>query len=205
LVHWIGQAAWVFVVGLPVYLLGLYDVAKGELPQSARQLGITELAGLAIWALGFYLEARADEEKETFRHGGGASSSRPWIDTGLWSLSRHPNHLGEILLWTGQCAMIAPFFWHAGSYLLAAVCFASPMFTIIVILASGIPRHEAEADRKWGERADYRAYKSRVPMLVPGMRTWTGIPPAPKQQQHPPRAEAVESEIKTSESGLKLE
>jgi steroid 5-alpha reductase family enzyme len=41
----------------------------------------------------------ADEQKRRFaRH---PENKNKFIDVGLWSVSRHPNYLGEIICWVG--------------------------------------------------------------------------------------------------------
>jgi len=43
-----------------------------------------------------------------------------------------------------------------------------PVFiTLLLIFVSGIPMLEKSADKKWGEREDYRHYKKRVGVLIP--------------------------------------
>lgn len=39
---------------------------------------------------------------------------------------------------------------------------------------SGIPLLEKRADEKWGDRADYRAYRDATPVLIPALTARAG-------------------------------
>lgn len=60
---------------------------------------LTAAAGLLIIATGIVLEAVADLQMHAFRRE--AADRKRIIRTGLWKHSRHPNYLGEILVWWG--------------------------------------------------------------------------------------------------------
>lgn len=53
-------------------------------------------AGLGIFALGFGLEVLADWQKSQFK--ANPDNKGKFINEGLWSLSRHPNYFGEMML-----------------------------------------------------------------------------------------------------------
>ena len=55
--------------------------------------------GLIIFILGFSIEIIADFQKMKFR--ADTKNENNFINSGLWYYSRHPNYLGEIILWTG--------------------------------------------------------------------------------------------------------
>ena len=83
------QAVWVFVTLLPVLIVN-------RSPATAP-LALMELLGVGIFTAGLSIESVADWQKDEFR-------SRPenkgrFITEGLWSLSRHPNYVGECVLW----------------------------------------------------------------------------------------------------------
>jgi len=117
--------------------------------------------GLAVWLIGLGIEAAADEQKRQFRADPGNRGR--FIQTGLWSWSRHPNYFGEIVLWIGAAIVAAPVL--RG---LQWVAMISPLFvTLLLTRISGIPILERRANEKWGRQADYEAYKRRTPVLVP--------------------------------------
>lgn len=119
------------------------------------------VAGLLVWLLGFGMEVVADRQKSRF-NADPANRGR-FISTGLWALSRHPNYLGEILLWIGVAIIALPVLqgWQW-------VALLSPIFVIVLLVrVSGVPLLERKADAKWGGQADYEAYKAQTPVLIP--------------------------------------
>ena len=104
-------------------------------------------------------EAIADYQKRKFR----AENQKKFIQTGLWSLSRHPNYFGEIVLWFGIAVMAFPVFtgWQF-------VSLVSPVFVFLLLTrVSGIPILEKHADDTWGKKKDYQVYKEKTPVLFP--------------------------------------
>jgi steroid 5-alpha reductase family enzyme len=129
--------------------------------ETKQELGILAVIGLLVWLLGFGIEVIADWQKSRFR--AAPENKGKFINTGLWSWSRHPNYFGEIVLWIGVAIIAVPVL--AGWQLLTLI---SPVFvTILLTRISGVPLLEARADEKWGGQADYEDYKARTPVLVP--------------------------------------
>jgi steroid 5-alpha reductase family enzyme len=125
-----------------------------------RPLGLASFVGLFIWFCGFGLEALADEQKRRFRSN--PANAGEFIRSGLWKWSRHPNYFGEILLWTGVAVIAAPVL--RGWQWIGLI---SPVFVILLLTrVSGIPILEKRADKKWGGRDDYEAYKRATSVLV---------------------------------------
>ena len=119
------------------------------------------IIGLVIWIIGFSFEVISDEQKRRFRNTEG--NQEKFITIGLWSISRHPNYFGEILLWIGMAVISFPTLigWQYATLI-------SPIFVIILLTkASGINLLEASADKKWGDLEEYQNYKSRTPVLIP--------------------------------------
>jgi len=117
--------------------------------------------GLIIWAGGLTLEITADEQKRRFRKS--LENRGRFIRSGLWSLCRHPNYLGEITLWLGVSVVALPALsgW-------ALVTLISPIFVwILLTKISGVPMLESAADHKWGGDPEYEAYKASTPRLLP--------------------------------------
>ena len=64
----------------------------------SRTLNLLDLAGLVVTGGAILVETAADRELWTFL----ATRKRGQIlDTGLWSLTRHPNYFGEVSFWWG--------------------------------------------------------------------------------------------------------
>jgi len=130
---------------------------------SSERVGLDAFAivGALVWAVGFGIEAIADLQKSRF-NADPANKGR-FINTGLWSKSRHPNYFGEILLWVGVAIIAIPVL--SGWQWVAII---SPLFvTLLLTRVSGVPLLEKKADTKWGGQADYEAYKNNTPVLIP--------------------------------------
>lgn len=63
---------------------------------SQPNLNFVDAIGFGLWFLGFGIEVLADSQKTSF-NSNPANKDR-FIRTGLWSLSRHPNYCGEIMV-----------------------------------------------------------------------------------------------------------
>lgn len=124
-------------------------------------LGPLAVLGVLIWSFGFLFEVVADHQKSRFR--ADPVNEGGFIRTGLWSLSRHPNYFGEIVLWIGVALTALPALqgWQH-------VTLVSPLFVYILLTrVSGIPMLEEKADERWGGQEDYERYKRETPLLVP--------------------------------------
>jgi steroid 5-alpha reductase family enzyme len=150
---WVIQALAVWVVMLPVTVLL-------SLPSTAP-LGAVSLAGAAMWAIGFAIEAASDAQKYAFRND--PKNKGSWIQSGLWKYSRHPNYFGEVILWWGLFVLALPSL--PASLLFAVV---GPIaITLLLLFVSGIPLLEKSADEKHGKDPEYQAYKGRTSIFVP--------------------------------------
>jgi len=69
-------------------------------------LGAFAAAGFLVWALGFGIEVTADWQKSKFK--ANPNNKDKFINSGLWSWSRHPNYFGEIILWIGIAIVTLP-------------------------------------------------------------------------------------------------
>lgn len=136
--------------------------ALAAITTEAREpLGLLALVGLAIWIVGFGIEAIADWQKSRFR--ADPANKGRYIASGLWAWSRHPNYFGEIVLWVGVAVIALPVL--AGLQWLTLV---SPVFVALLITRiSGVPMLERKADERWGGEPDYESYKARTPVLIP--------------------------------------
>lgn len=126
-----------------------------------KELGVVAFIGLAVWLIGFLFEVVADNQKRQFRKD--PKNKGRFIQSGLWARSRHPNYFGEILLWIGVFVIAAPVLqgWQW-------VAIISPIFVVLLLTRiSGVPGLEAKATKKWGGEAEYEAYKSSTPVLIP--------------------------------------
>jgi steroid 5-alpha reductase family enzyme len=126
-----------------------------------KELDLFALIGFLVWVFGFAMEVVADYQKSRFN--ADPNNKGKFIQSGLWSRSRHPNYFGEIVLWIGVMIIALPVLrgWQW-------VALISPIFvTLLITRVSGVPLLEKKADQKWGGQADYDAYKKRTPVLIP--------------------------------------
>jgi steroid 5-alpha reductase family enzyme len=125
------------------------------------EFGIVGIIGLSVWIMGFAFEAIADYQKSRFTAVPGNRGK--FINKGLWSISRHPNYFGEIVIWIGIAIIAFPTLqgWRL-------VTLISPVFVAILITQiSGVPLLEKYADKQWGGQDDYKEYKRTTPVLIP--------------------------------------
>ena len=119
------------------------------------------IIGSLIWIMGISFEVIADEQKRKFREND--SNHEKFITTGLWSISRHPNYFGEILIWIGMAIISFPALngWQYTTLI-------SPIFvTLLLTRVSGVNLLEKSADKKWGNLETYQSYKSKTALLIP--------------------------------------
>jgi steroid 5-alpha reductase family enzyme len=116
-----------------------------------KPLGWMGWIGALVWALGFAIEVVADTQKSRFR--ANAENKGKYIHSGLWARSRHPNYLGEIVLWIGVAVIAVPVLWGWQWVTLISPAFVALLLTRI----SGVPLLEKRADERWGGQADYEA------------------------------------------------
>lgn len=150
---WTVQAVWVFITLLPTLILN----AK----QHDEELSTRDYIGWGIWGLGFFFEALSDYQKSEFR--ADPDNAGKFITSGLWSLSRHPNYFGEILVWAGL-------FISASSVMRGSdyISLISPIFvTFLLTKVSGVPLLERSAMKRWGTDPLYQEYVRKTPVLIP--------------------------------------
>ena len=115
--------------------------------------------GLTVFILGLAIEIAADYQKTVFRRN--IENKDKFITTGLWSLSRHPNYFGEILLWTGVAVMSI-----SSLQGLQYITLISPVFVyVLLVYISGVRLLEAQAKKKWGHLDSFNEYIKNTPRL----------------------------------------
>lgn len=154
---WCIQGLWVALTASAAWIAMSADAAD------RAPLDGFAVAGIVVWLAGMVFEVVADLQKQAFR--ANPANKGEFIRTGLWSRSRHPNYFGEILVWVGVFVVAVPVLqgWQWVGVL-------SPLFVVLLLTrVSGIPLLEKRADERWGDRADYRAYRDRTPVLIPAL------------------------------------
>lgn len=106
--------------------------------------------GSALFVTGWVVETVADRQLADFLR---QTQNRGQVmRTGLWAFSRHPNYLGEVVLWWGLGLMAAPI-----------GLAASAVITWLILNVSGVPMLE----RKWAADPKYADYLRTVPRFWP--------------------------------------
>ena len=153
LVWWTMSALWVF--------LTTANALTAIINNSDSYDDLYFYSGIFIWIVGFSFEVIADEQKRRFRSL--QENKNHFISSGLWSISRHPNYFGEILLWIGMAIVAFPTLkgWQYFTLI-------SPLFIYLLLTRiSGVNLLEDIADKKWGQDEKYQKYKMNTPVLVP--------------------------------------
>ena len=154
LMTWTIQGLWVSVT----LAAGLAAMTVYE----HKPIGLLGAIGISLWVFGFVVEVVADKQKSKFRR----EQPDEFITRGLWQYSRHPNYLGEIILWLGIAVLALPVLqgWQYATLI-------SPVFVFFLLTkVSGIRMLEFRANKRWGEDPEYQIYRSNTPALVPRLR-----------------------------------
>ena len=153
LVWWTMSALWVFLTTANALTLIVNN--KKLVNQPIFYLG------LLIWFIGILFEIIADEQKRRFRLN--EKNRGKFISSGLWSISRHPNYFGEIILWIGIAIISLPTL--SGFQYVTLI---SPLFIYLLLTRiSGVNLLEESSDKKWGDLPEYEQYKKETPVLMP--------------------------------------
>lgn len=147
------SALWVF--------LTIVNVLTMIINNSDSVTDLFFIIGVSIAIIGFIIEVVADMQKRKFRTN--ISNKGQFISSGLWSISRHPNYFGEMMIWVGMSFATIPILigWQF-------ITLISPIFVIFLLTkVSGINLLEASANDKWGADKNYQDYKDKTSVLIP--------------------------------------
>jgi len=111
--------------------------------------------GSLLFILGFWMEAEADASLK--RHIQDPQNKGHLIQTGLWAISRHPNYLGESILWLG----IALTSIGLGGPIWSLLGFIT--ISLIIRYVSGVPLLE----KRLMKYPEYSEYIRKVPIFIP--------------------------------------
>jgi len=137
-----------------VYLgcLSLYPA----LSLSSKPIMVLDFAAIIITVSAILIEGLADNQLSKFVKT--RKNSQELLNTGLWSVSRHPNYLGEILFWWGMYAFALAtdlsFYW----------AIIGPIGMTLLFNIVSIPLIEK---RHLKRKPEYPEYKRKVSRLIP--------------------------------------
>ncbi|MEO0496927.1 MAG: DUF1295 domain-containing protein [Pseudomonadota bacterium] len=158
IIHWLVQ--------FPVIATLSGGGAPGTPGSSGLGLGLWFWAGIAIFAIGFAIEAIADAQLARFKRD--PANEGKLLERGLWGMSRHPNYVGEMIVWIGlSLAALAL----TGSWLV----WIGPIVLALAMFGVSLPLTDAHLRQT---RADFDAYATRVPATIPTRPKGGGSVPA---------------------------
>lgn len=115
-------------------------------------LGPGDAAALAVYVAGTVFHFGGDWQKQRFK--ADPANRGKLLDSGLWSLCRHPNYFGDFLVYVSFAVLGG-----------AAWGWIAPVFNFLQYVSDAIPRSEKWAARKYGEAWD--EYKAKTRVFVP--------------------------------------
>jgi steroid 5-alpha reductase family enzyme len=146
---WLLQTVSIWILALPVT----------EGLTSTNTLDI-HLFACILFGFGLVLEALADFQKFSYKNQFGKNAL---ITHGLYKYIRHPNYLGEIIMWVA-------IFWYVTPVLSGWqwLVLLSPVWIIILLIKiSGIPLIEKGNSIRYKNNPDYREYVRNTRRLLP--------------------------------------
>ncbi|CAE8642313.1 unnamed protein product [Polarella glacialis] len=154
--------ALVFGVSLSqaLYALPLTVATSPAIVTARPALKALGWAGVGVAALGLVVEHLADEQKLAAKQ----RDNRAPVMDGLYSYSKHPNYLGEMLFHCGVCCFAV-----SGTPLQLIACSAAPLFMASVMVNSA-RRLDREGDHKHAQADGYKEWAENTPTLMP--RFW---------------------------------
>jgi steroid 5-alpha reductase family enzyme len=145
------QAAALWFVSLPV------QVAAYERPPLWSELSlVATIAGIAVWAVGFFFEAVGDAQLVRFT--ADPANKGVVMDRGLWRYTRHPNYFGDACVWWGLFLLSAAH-WSGLLFVLSPV-----LMTWTLAKGTGAPLTEK---RMASSRQGFAEYVERTSGVVP--------------------------------------
>jgi len=152
----------VFMIqGIINFIVGAagYTVIKFNVFALDNYTAAIVILGFVISLTGLFFEVVGDEQLR--RHIKRGESKL--LTTGLWSLTRHPNYFGEILIWSGLYLTGASLIDAEVSMLFYAVLILSPiiMSTVLIKISTPLLERNMKKYEGWDE------YAKKTPMLFP--------------------------------------
>ncbi len=136
-----------------------YFVIKFNQVSLSDPLQIITALGLLIAFSGLFFEIVGDEQLRRHIKKG----TKTLLDNGLWSITRHPNYFGEILIWIGLYLTGASLIDSDISLLFYLSLIISPLIMSLVLIKISTPLLEKHMEKYDG----WNEYKGRVPMIFP--------------------------------------
>ena len=140
------QGIFLLIIVYPVILVS---------SSSFERVTALDIAGTAVWLVGFFFEAVGDYQLVQFK---GNPENRGLIMTkGLWKYTRHPNYFGETAMWWGifLISLSVPLGWTA---------IVSPLLiTVLLLKVSGVSMLE----KKYSGNDRFKEYAKKTNAFFP--------------------------------------
>lgn len=114
------------------------------------------VAGLVVWAVGFFFEAVGDAQLAAFK--ADPANKGQLMDQGLWRYTRHPNYFGDACVWTGIWIVVA------GSWIGLAMVISPIAMTIFLTKVTGASLNEKGMKKS---KPGYEDYVRRTSGFIP--------------------------------------
>ena len=141
------------IEGIPTIVVYLAVLPAVFVFEAAPEANIGSFVFFLLSASAVVLQMISDLQMQHFRKSGRGGLIRD----GLWKYARHPNYLGEILMWWGVAGQALSVL--RGSWWLVA----GALVNTFMFLFISIPM----ADRRQQEKPGYEEYREETRMLVP--------------------------------------
>jgi protein-S-isoprenylcysteine O-methyltransferase Ste14 len=158
--HYFGDRAWEEPLSTTMFikgslLLGGYFIFPYMIASRSLQHGSAYLACVVFtYALGVFLHFSADMQKHTtLSMLSGASLPPQLITTGLFTYTRNPNYLGELLIYSSFVALTGPH----------PFCAAYLLVVMVGLWLPNMRRKDASLSRYQG----FEAYRNRTGLIFP--------------------------------------
>tara|TARA_B100000941_G_scaffold287073_2_gene261645 strand:+ start:1233 stop:2096 length:864 start_codon:yes stop_codon:yes gene_type:complete len=149
---WIMNSLWVFMTSISMMIIFS--------SKENYDFGLVQWFGLLIWILGFIIEVVSDSQKSKFNK----KNKGKFINIGLWKYIRHPNYLGEIIIWLGIFVISISYI----NSIFASLSVLSPIFVFVLLrFLTGVPQLEVRGEKKWGRQIEYINYKKETGLIFP--------------------------------------
>jgi steroid 5-alpha reductase family enzyme len=119
------------------------------------RLGLLDVLGIVVWAIGFFFETVGDAQLARFK--ADPANQGKLLTTGLWRWTRHPNYFGDAAQWWGFYVVGAA----AGAWW---TVFSPFLMTLLLVRVSGVALLEKTLIQT---KAGYREYARATSVFVP--------------------------------------
>ena len=146
------------VFGLQAGLAAIISLPLLAAIGGTRSMGALDVAAVLVWIVGFVFEALGDLQLAQFRSN--PDNKGRVLQSGLWSLTRHPNYFGDFCIWWGfyLFALSAGGWW---------TILAPLLMSFLLLKVSGVAMLERDIGKR---RPEYAAYVEETNTFFPGPR-----------------------------------